>query len=145
MGGRRRCSRKPRRPSSATDPVRYLRLRLPDGSLGKMVPIVLYPRYSTIAAGGFAQDLLDVSTFRRMSVPRGGNLTIEVEDSEDIDLGWGGRPVKRDRSGKPTRKPLPGARRDSDRRRSGTKRFTGKQPQRNRAKQKGRRNSGGEG
>ena len=129
MSGRRRRRSGGRRKPAVAPGTRFLRPRLPDGSLGKVVPIEICPRYSTMVGGAFGQDLIDVSAFRRVSIPRGGRLTIHVVESDDSDLGWDGRPIKRQRRA---------TARSAPRRRAGRKGPGRKQAQSRRRKTRGR-------
>jgi hypothetical protein len=95
MGARRPRKYGRARKSSPATGSRYLRPRLPDGTLGKVVPIEFFPRYSTlVAAPDREQVLLDLCSFRRVAIPRGRNMTVEVIETDDTERGWDGRPAR---------------------------------------------------
>lgn len=98
MSGRGKRRSRSRKGPEVVRGNRYLRPRLPDGSLGKVVPVEFYPRFSTVVMGdGAHQDVFDVSAFRRVSIPKGRQLTIEIVTTDDADRGWGGLPNRRRR------------------------------------------------
>jgi len=99
LGRQRRRGSKRASPAPDIMPSRFMRLRLPDGSLGKTVPVEFYPRFSTLVGNPYAQDLFDVSAFRRVSHPKGSRLTIEVVTTDDTERGWNGLPLKVRRGG----------------------------------------------
>lgn len=135
MSARRRRRKGGRRRPGEAAGTRYLRPRLPDGTLGKVVPVEFYPRYSTMVGSRFEQALVDVSAFRRVSIPKGRTLTIQIEESDDLDLGWDGGPIQRRR--RTATRFAPGRR--TERKGAGRR-----QPQARRRKARGRNTGGGE-
>lgn len=110
MSGRRKRRSGSRGESSERRDRRFLRMRLPDGSLGRAVPVVFYPRFTTMIGGPSAM-LLDLSRFDVAKLQRTGRATFRVQVSEDSDRGWDERPIERSPERKHGRGRPAGARR----------------------------------
>lgn len=85
---RRRRSKKARATPDVR-PSRFIRLRLPDGGLGRTVPVVFYPRYSTVV-GASAPGIFEVSRYPLAALRKTGRGTLRLVVSEENDLRWDG-------------------------------------------------------
>ncbi len=92
---RSRRGRKTHGPSQPLKGQRYIRARLQDGGLGHPVPVVIYPRYSTLAGEPFPTPF-DVSAYAKAAIGRAGSVTFRLVQSDDSGLGWDGRPPARE-------------------------------------------------